>query len=163
MNEPSVIWRSGDPWRDLADDLDGRAGVTVISRSGTARFLDLAGGRHNRLPLEDGRPMWLDTQWRPLEVGSGPGGWETTITPCGPNIVGVLDWAASTPLWAVLDGLWSAAPDIGGTTDWTDTSLGAEIVDTIGRGELPDSGPGHPTEPCGALLCIRAELSDGGP
>jgi hypothetical protein len=157
--EPTVLWRSGDAWRDLGPALDGVDAVTVISRSGTARFLDLAGGRHNRLSLEGGHVMWLDSQWRPLDSGSGPGGWGLAITPCGLNVLGGFDWAMGTPLWAVLDGLWSAAPAIGGIAEWTATALGREILDAIVAGERPVYGPGHPDDACGAAYCEKARAS----
>lgn len=154
--EPTALWLSGDAWRDLAPALNGLDAVTVISRSGTARFLDLAGGRHNRLSLEGGHVMWLDSRWRPLDSGSGPGGWGLAITPCGLNVLGGFDGAMGTPLWAVLEGLWSAAPAVGGTADWTTTALGCEILDAIIAGERPWYGPGHPDEACGAAYCQKA-------
>lgn len=157
--DPTVLWRSGDPWRDLGQDLDGVDAVTVISRSGTARFLDLAAGRHNRLGLEGGHAMWLDSQWRPLDFGPGPGGWAIAITPCGLNVLGGFDWAMGTSLWAVLEGLWSAAPAIDGTADWTTTALGREILDAIVAGQPPTYGPGHPDEACGAAYCRHGRVS----
>jgi hypothetical protein len=159
MSEPTVLWRSGDPWRDLVADLAELHAVTVISRSGAARFLDLVGGRHNRLALEGGHVMWCDTHWRPLEPAPGPAGWALSITPCGLNLLGVLDWAAGTPLWAVLEGLWTAAPTIGGHADWTSTAIGTEIVASIAQGDQPTSGGGRPGGPCGALYCQHGRSS----
>lgn len=89
----------------------------------------------------------------PFETGSGPNGWAFAATPCGVSLLGALDWAMGTPVWAVLEGLCSTAPAVGGSIEWTATAIGRDILDRVLAGERPTYGPGHSESGCGALHC----------
>ncbi len=131
----TAIWRSGDPFRNLTSDALSADAVTVISRSGAARLLDIEHHRHDRIPFEGGRRMMFDGTWRPLR--------SVRLTPCGLDVDGYEDWARGTPLWAAVTGLHP---------QWTTTSWGRPIVDAIPTGQSPVVSD-HPDEHCGALHC----------
>lgn len=135
-----VLWRLGDQWRRLDDEIVAAEVVTVISCSGTARIIEADRGeftRHLRVPPEGGDALHGDHVWRPMAAGA--------FTPCGSTIVepgGVTPMG--TPLLAVITGShpnWMAYP---GLRDL------AEIV--ISRGTYRYAN-GHPDEHCGALYC----------
>lgn len=44
------IWRPGDDWRILTDDVRDASEVSVLTRNGTVRLLDLPNRRQSRLP-----------------------------------------------------------------------------------------------------------------
>jgi hypothetical protein len=137
---PRVLWRSGDDWRNMTDEVRAVDAVTIVSRSGAARFLDLERRRHDRRPLEGGDRMCFDGVWRPLEG--------INVTPCGTDVFGALDWAKGTPIWIVVTDIHP---------DWPTLEWGRPIVDAIIAGKHP-SAPGHPRWRCGALHC-RAQTS----
>lgn len=123
-------------WADLTATVLERAAVTVVSESGTARLLDIANKRHDRVPLAS-RPLPLDGAWRPLR--------KIRVSPCGASILGTVDWAMGTHIWLVLDGL---------VPGWATTPVGIKVVAAIGRGEAPDVANGHPPERCHAAYCV---------
>lgn len=125
MAEPRVVWRSGQSWRNLTEDVRDLA-VTVVSRSGAVRLLDLRASLHDRRPLEGGHQMLLDGVSRPLE--------SFTLTPCGLQVIDSVDWAVGTRVWIVVEGLHE---------QWATTRWGREIVDAIVTGRQPQA-PDHP-------------------
>lgn len=129
-----TVWTSGDPWRDLTEELDDLGDWTAISRSGTARLV--RNRQTIRMPLEGGNRLVLDGQWNPVA--------RLIVTPCGIVYDGLLgDWSVGTQLWVVLTGVQPA---------WNTTALGRQILDRVVARELPEA-PGHPAEPCGARYC----------
>jgi hypothetical protein len=137
---PRVLWRSGDDWRNLTDEVRASHAVTIVSRSGAARFLDLERRLHDRRPLEGGHRMRFDATWRPLEAFK--------VTLCGTNVFGAADWAKGTPIWIAITGIHP---------HWTTLDWGRPIVDAIIAGKHP-SAAGHPRWRCGAPYC-RAQTS----
>jgi hypothetical protein len=133
-----LIWRSGEPWRDLTDDVAQIGVVTVVSRSGTTRILDVKHGRQVRLAMLQAHRWPSDGEWSEL------GRWR--LTPCGLVMIGPESWALGTPLWFVAEGE---------CTNWYDTPLGAEVVVAIGSQAAPFA-PGHPPQRCPAVYCPRA-------
>jgi hypothetical protein len=134
----NTIWRSGEQWRDLTDDVVQVGVVTVVSRSGTMRILDTARGRQVRLAMLQAHRRPTDGEWTEL------GRWR--LTPCGLVMIGLTAWSLGTPLWLVAEGE---------CTNWCDTPLGAEVVVAIGSQAEPFA-PGHPAKRCPAVYCPRA-------
>lgn len=137
--ESTVIWRDGDPWRDLTHEAADAGQVTVVSLHGTARLLDFAEGvaQQARVPLEGGHQLHLDSTpvdllWRPLRIFY-------SLTPCG-----FTTWEeAGSPVRLVLAGIH---------TDWMNSPVGREAVDAVMTRSEPKA-PGHPTQPCQAAYC----------
>lgn len=67
--EPEVLWRLGDRWRRLEEDIEAfEETVTVVTENGTAQVMSLVDGWQQRVPLEGGHVMKLDFRVRPLAM-----------------------------------------------------------------------------------------------
>lgn len=163
MEPCTVIWRSGDRWRDLNAEVTDIS-FTAISRSGATRIVKRAGNGapglwHIRLPFEGGHRMLADGR----RTRDGLTGWgrldQFHLTPCGLTVVepgsritddggvrGYGYWEKSTQLRLVLAGV---------VPDWPSTSPGRHTVEQIVNKATIDDYTGHPDEPCGALYCLR--------
>jgi hypothetical protein len=128
-----VLWTDGDPWRVLTGEALAVGAVTVISKHGTARFIDFDRRRHVREPLEGGKSLVGDRAWLPFD-------W-VEITPCGVVLARPQFWG--TRLRLVFGGI---------VDEWMSTGPGRAAVTAAVRREEPTS-PGHPAELCGAYYC----------
>jgi hypothetical protein len=139
MDEPSpqVIWRLGQPWRDLTPEVEALPAVTAVSLHGTARIMVPAGWQV-RIPLEGGHVMWRDLVRHPMSTMS--------ITPCGVSTNDSMGgWHQTSRLILVLAGEHPR---------WLRTEVGQAVFTTVrARGWSVD---GHPETRCEARYCVRA-------
>lgn len=135
--EADVVWGDGDRWRILNAELAAGGAATIISETGTARFIDFDRRRHIREPLEGGNAIFGDWSWMPFA--------QVAVTPCGIVLDHPEFWARSTRLRLVFAGF---------VDEWMTTPAGREAVRAAVR-RIPPTSPGHPVEPCGARYCPR--------
>lgn len=132
-----MLWRAGDVWRVLLDEINSsRRVIAVVTINFTTRLLDVSGRRQVRIPQTRGHRIERDFQWRYL-------GHVDLATPCGIRTVGHTpdDWHLTTPVLLV------AALDM--------TNLAA--LNTIFPDDCAWVAPGHPECSCGALYCETDE------
>lgn len=133
---PAVLWRVGDPWRDLRPELDGSSETLVaVTSHGSVRAVSLEQNRQIRLPAEGHSRIDGDYRWMPLEG-------VPVLTPCGVVTWGYTasSWSASTSLVVAFFGPIEAA---------------GRVVAAFGGGSSDLSD--HPVEPCGAPYCPRGD------
>ncbi len=110
-----IIWRSGEPWRDLTDEVRAVGTATVVSLRGAKRYLDAHNDKTARMATLAARALPGDEVWVPL------GAWE--LTPCGFEAGNGDFWTVGTPPWLVMAGL---APTSGESSGYgTQPALGA--------------------------------------
>lgn len=51
MTAIELIWKCGDSWRGLTDEIAGLDAITIVSENGTVRLFDLVNRRQKRVPL----------------------------------------------------------------------------------------------------------------
>ena len=135
MATEDIIWKDGDAWRDLTDEVRAAGAATAISLHGTARFIDVEHGRQARFPTPKAGLFVCDSCWLPL------GDW--SLTPCGFVTEASDHWSRGTRLRLVLAGF---------VPYWAGTEAGAVMLAAVQAGTEP-TAPGHPDGACGAYWC----------
>ena len=135
MTHGDILWKDGDAWRDLTDEVSAAGAATAISLHGTARFIDVEHGRQARFSDLSAHDMDCDGEWLPL------GDW--SLSPCGFVTEAPDHWSRGTPLRLVLAGF---------VEDWAGTPIGTETLAAVQAGTEP-AAPGHPAGPCDAYWC----------
>lgn len=136
------MWRSGDDWRPLLDQIYGcEMATAIVTINFTTHLLDLAHHRQVRIPRPDGHRVVRDRRWHHLERIE-------LATPCGVRTVGRTpdDWHLTTPILLV------AAIDI--------DDPGA--LDHVFPTNSDWSAPGHQERSCSALYCEVDERGQAG-
>lgn len=137
----AVIWRVGDPWRDLREEILDYGTVTFVTENESTTILAVADGHLARLRgRRSGRLLGDET---PIPLSG-----VLVATPCG--FVLALSPVTRLRLTGRLVLLLAGA-----VPDWRSVPLLAPTVHDRSV-DVPDV-VGHPTEPCGARYCIRIE------
>jgi len=144
MAKRDIIWKAGDAWRDLTDDVRAAGTATAISLHGTARYIDAEHGRQARFPTMKAGVFACDGHWLPL------GDW--SLTPCGLVTEAPDHWSRGTPLRLVLAGF---------VEGWASTPIGVETLAAVHASSEP-TAPGHPASRAGPTGAHSALLRSGG-
>lgn len=135
-SEVTILWRLGDPWRDLRDEIAASpVAVWAITGHGSLRGMHPAEHWQVRIPDASGARIAGDRMQTELSA-------ITAATPCGVTTWGdgPESWSSSTTLLLLATGV----PE-----DWPAIRAGMTVED------FHATFDSHPPDGCGARLCRR--------
>lgn len=136
QTNPPVLWRLGDPWRDLLPEIASSSEtIQVVSGQGSVRHVNVLNRWQLRVAGPGGAFIRGDGIMTDLASVS-------VATPCG-----IITWGHGPDSWSASTVLLLVATDI--PDNWTEIKKGLQVAD------YHATFASHPPHDCGARLCLR--------